>query len=101
VPQNASLLRSVLAIPGWRRASKARRRALTAMLPPRREQDQLMREAAKELYGAASAEARSSGMSALLRSWRGLHRFFALLMLAAVLLHAGAAWYFGYRWIFA
>ena len=31
----------------------------------------------------------------------GLHRFFALLMLAAVLLHAGVAWYYGYRWIFA
>jgi hypothetical protein len=35
-------------------------------------------------------------MAALLRSWRGLHRFFALLMLAAVLLHAGIyVWYFG------
>ena len=40
-------------------------------------------------------------MAALLRSWRGLHRFFALLMLAAVLLHAGVAWHYGYRWIFA
>jgi hypothetical protein len=66
------------------------------VVPPRREQDRAMRAAVKELYGAAAAEARSSGMAALLRSWRGLHRFFALLMLAAVLLHAGIyVWYFG------
>ena len=100
VPANASLLRSVLAIPSWRRVSNARRRSLQLVLPPRNEQSPQARRVAKELYKAASAEARSSGMAALLRSWRGLHRLFALAMLAAVLLHAGIAWYYGYRWIF-
>ena len=53
-------------------------------------------------YPAASAaDARASGIAALLRSWRAMHRFFALLMLSAVFLHAGVAWYYGYRWIFA
>jgi cytochrome b561 len=101
VPSNASLLRSLLAIPKWRRIARKRREALGLILPRRAELDGRQRRAVKELVGAAAAEASSSGMSALLRSWRGLHRFFALLMLASVLLHAGIAWYYGYRWIFA
>jgi hypothetical protein len=53
-----------------------------------------------EFDSAMTAETRRSGVTALLRTWRGLHRFFALLMVAAVLLHAGIAWHYGYRWIF-
>jgi hypothetical protein len=60
-----------------------------------------LRTAAAELADAATADARTDGVAALLRSWRGLHRFFALVMLATVLLHAGIAWKYGYRWIFA
>jgi len=101
VPANASLLRSLLAIPAWRRAGRVRREVLALILPPRREMSRGQRRAAKELALAAAAEARASGVSALLRTWRAIHRFFALLMLAAVLLHAGVAWYYGYRWIFA
>ncbi|HET9987228.1 MAG TPA: hypothetical protein VFQ65_01880, partial [Kofleriaceae bacterium] len=59
------------------------------------------RRAIADLVKAAAADARASATSALLRSWRGLHRFFALVMLAAVFLHAGVAWYYGYRWIFS
>jgi len=101
VPQNASLLRSVVAIPSWRRAGRKRRKAIRALLPARRTLSREQRIAAKELIRAAKAEARADGIAAMLRTWRGLHRFFALLMLAAVLLHAGIAWYYGYRWIFA
>jgi dihydropyrimidine dehydrogenase (NAD+) subunit PreT len=99
VPANASLPRSLLAIPKWRRIGRARRAALARIIPP--SSDRVLRRAARHLAAAAAAEAGSSGKSALLRSWRGLHRFFALLMLASVLLHGGVAWYFGYRWIFA
>lgn len=101
VPANASLLRSLLAIPAWRRAGSARKAMLRLRLPERRAMSRTLRAAAKELYTASAADARAAGVTALLRSWRGLHRFFALLMLAAVLLHGGVAWYFGYRWIFA
>lgn len=101
VPANASLLRSVLAIPAWRRAGRARRKTVELLLPARRERSRPLRAIAKELHRASAADARAAGVTALLRSWRGLHRFFALLMLAAVLLHAGVAWHFGYRWIFA
>jgi dihydropyrimidine dehydrogenase (NAD+) subunit PreT len=100
VPANASLLRSVLAIPAWRRAGRVRREMLVLLLPARAEMSTALRRIAKELHRASAADARAAGVAALLRSWRGLHRFFALLMLAAVLLHAGVAWYFGYRWVF-
>lgn len=71
------------------------------LVPPRKQLDRAQRRAARELVKAAAADARADGVTALLRSWRGLHRFFALLMLAAVFLHAGVGWYYGYRWIFS
>ncbi len=102
IPANASLLRSLMTIPAWRRAGRIRRDCIATLLPRRKELSRAQRRAAKELAIAAAIDARAAGMAALLRSWRGLHRFFALLMLAAVLLHAGVAWHYGYgRWIFA
>lgn len=101
VPANASLLRSLWAIPWWLRAAHERREILAMILPVRSAMSRPLRRAVSELYAASAADARASGIAALLRSWRALHRFFALLMLAAVLLHAGVAWYYGYRWIFA
>jgi cytochrome b561 len=101
VPANASLLRSLWAVPSWMRAARVRRELLEMILPLRRQMPRELRRATGELYAASAADARASGIAALLRSWRALHRFFALLMLAAVFLHAGVAWYYGYRWIFA
>lgn len=97
VAANASLLRSLFAIPAWRDAARRRRRAIAALVPRTRQS----RAAIVALEKAAAADARASGTAALLRSWRGLHRFFALVMLVAVFLHAGVAWYYGYRWIFS
>lgn len=101
VPANASLLRSLAAVPRWRGAARRRVSLIEQQLPPTRERARDLRGVVRRLRRAATDEARASGMSALLRSWRGLHRFFALLMLAAVLLHGGVAWYYGYRWVFA
>lgn len=101
VPANASLLRSLAAVPRWRRAARRRAALIEQHLPPPRERPGALRRAVRRLRRAAADDASASGMSALLRSWRGLHRFFALLMLAAVLLHGGVAWYYGYRWVFA
>lgn len=39
--------------------------------------------------------------SPLMRSWRRVHVVSAVVMIAAVLVHAGIAWQAGYRWIFA
>jgi dihydropyrimidine dehydrogenase (NAD+) subunit PreT len=100
VPANASLVRSLWAIPAWLRATRFRHQVLDVILPSRKTMSRDQKRAVKELYAAVAADARASGVTALLRSWRGLHRFFALMMLAAVFLHAGVAWYYGYRWIF-
>ncbi len=95
---NASLARSLWAIPGWRRVAARRRAALRLLAPAR--PARIDRVAWREVERAAAADARADGVAALLRSWRGLHRFFALLMLVAVGVHAGIAWHYGYRWIF-
>src|SRR5512143_1942624 len=97
VPANASLLDSLIAIPRWMRAASLRRGAIAEATPPRKQQTRMQRLAIRELEAAAALDARASGVSALLRTWRGLHRLFALLMLAAVLMHGGVAWYYGYR----
>jgi hypothetical protein len=95
VRANVSLIGAVAAIPRWRRVSRQRREtiAMIAAEAPRR----LVRAVQK----LAAADARASGMAALLRTWRGLHRFFAILMMLAVGLHIGVAWHYGYRWIFS
>ncbi|HTM19438.1 MAG TPA: hypothetical protein VL172_02985 [Kofleriaceae bacterium] len=36
----------------------------------------------------------------LMRSWRGMHRLFAILMLVTVVVHVAVAWHYGYRWRF-
>ncbi len=99
VPANANLLTALAAIPKWRAVVKARRVALSMMMPHKMTKP--LRRAERLLYRTSAAEARAQGISALLRTWRGLHRFFALLMIIAVLLHALVAWHYGYRWIFA
>ncbi|HZJ62915.1 MAG TPA: hypothetical protein VFD36_05275 [Kofleriaceae bacterium] len=99
VSANASLARSLVVVPRWRRVGRQRRQVLGMIFP--RDLDRRQRRAARRLANAAAAEAGSAGKIALLRSWRGLHRFFALLMLVSVLAHGAIAWHYGYRWIFA
>jgi hypothetical protein len=47
-----------------------------------------------------SAEVRATAAGVVLKSWRGLHRFAALLMLLLVAMHIGVAWYYGFVWVF-
>jgi hypothetical protein len=49
---------------------------------------------------AAAGEVRAHAGVALLRTWRSLHRLFALTMLVTVSIHIGVAWFYGYRWVF-
>ena len=53
-----------------------------------------------ELGALAAREVDTLAGAALMRSWRSLHRFLALLMIVSVSLHIGVAWYYGFRWIF-
>jgi hypothetical protein len=53
-----------------------------------------------ELGELASTEVDTNAGAAMMRSWRSLHRFLAIMMLVSVSVHIGVAWYYGFRWIF-
>ncbi len=102
----ARLIPAIFAIPRWRRSAKLRRRTvrnvINASVDPsrygradRRKLKKLFRSVEK----SASQEVRSIAAATILRSWRSMHRFFAILMVLAVTIHIGVAWYYGYRWI--
>jgi hypothetical protein len=55
----------------------------------------------EEASQLAVAEVRSYAATALLRTWRSMHRFLAILMMTTVLVHIATAWTFGYRWIWS
>lgn len=106
LPITASLLRSLAVLPRWRRIAYRRRVAIHMLVRDaiRTEPDRHRRRGQARLGRwvgkAASREVRSQAGAALLRSWRSLHRLFALTMLVTVGVHVGVAWYYGYRWIF-
>lgn len=47
------------------------------------------------------AEVRARAATALLRSWRSVHRLSALLMVFLVVMHIAIAWYYGFIWAVA
>jgi hypothetical protein len=107
LPADASFLRSIFTIPWWVAQARMRRRGLhkaakadrvlrlVAKADPRLAQDLVA-----ELADLAAAEVDTNAGSAMMRSWRSLHRFLAILMLLSVSVHIAVAWYFGFRWIF-
>jgi hypothetical protein len=101
LPANASHLRCLATLPRWRREAEARRDAVrivaraNGVVLESSELEALVAQAAQ----AAAAEVRAISRAALLRSWRSLHRLFAILMLLTVAVHAAVAWHYGYRWI--
>ena len=106
LPANASLVRCLAVLPRWRRIAYRRRVAIRLLVRDaiRAEPDRGRRRALARLGrwvgDAASREVRGQAGASLLRSWRSLHRLFALTMLVTVGVHVGVAWYYGYRWIF-
>jgi hypothetical protein len=105
LPANASLLQSLHALPAFLRAARDRREALRvvvlnhpAVAAP---SEPGLPRLVDEFLTLAAAEPRAAGSAALLRSWRSLHRLFAILMLLTVIVHIAVAWHYGYRWIFS
>lgn len=97
-----SLLAVVGTLPRWRR-ELVQRRAVIAQTIAHYEQYfgpevSLLAKPIAEATRIYSSEVRAAAAQALLRSWRGLHRFSALLMLLLVALHIGVAWYYGFAW---
>jgi hypothetical protein len=97
-----SLLRVVAALPGFLREARQRRSIIDRTLSDyahhfgseMRSLAQPIAECRKLYVG----EVRAAAAEALLRSWRGLHRLCALLMVLLVVMHIAIAWYYGFVW---
>lgn len=107
LPADASFLRTLVTIPSWARDAKKRRRGVTAAMRSDKTfrvlehtEPRLARAFVTELAELAAAEVDTLAGAALMRSWRSLHRFLAILMLLSVSMHIAVAWYYGFRWIF-
>lgn len=99
-PGHHSLLAVIARLPAWRRELAWRRAMIDEVLGHYQqhvpaELRRLARPIAecRRLY---AGEVRASAAGALLRSWRALHRFSALLMVSLVAMHIAIAWYYGF-----
>ncbi len=104
---DASFLRTCLTIPRWVLEARARRhgvaraaRADKLFRVLKRTEPALARAFVLEFGELAAKEVGSNAGAAMMRTWRSLHRFLAILLIVSVVLHIGVAWYFGFRWIF-
>jgi hypothetical protein len=107
LPADASFVRSVFMIPRWVFQARARRhgvrkaaRADKLLRVVARNDRSLAQRIVDELADLAAGEVDTNAGAAMMRSWRSLHRFLAILMLLSVSVHVAVAWYFGFRWIF-
>lgn len=101
-PARASLLSVLLAWPAFRREARQRRAVFDRTVADYaryfgREIRQLGRPLA-ECRRIYVSQVNAVAAEALLRSWRGLHRLSALLMVSLVVMHIAIAWYYGFIW---
>lgn len=101
-PERSTLLRVLLAVPKYYRELRERRRVIDHTIAEyarcnAREIAQLRRPLAdcRSIY---ACEVRAAAADMLLRSWRGVHRLSALLMVLLVVMHIVVAWYYGFVW---
>lgn len=106
-PARPTLRSSLGTVPAWLRQYRARKAEVRRMLAPlhqlrdlERDERRYLRAACKQLERLALEPVRAAAGASLIRTWRGLHRFMALLMIVSVTVHIAVAWVFGYRWIF-
>jgi hypothetical protein len=107
LPHDASFLRTLFTIPRWLLEARARRRGLKRAAREDKlfrvlehNDRSLARAFVAELGELASREVDMEAAAAMMRSWRSLHRFLAILMITSVTVHIGVAWFYGFRWIF-
>jgi hypothetical protein len=101
-PGGGSLIAVALALPGYLRELRERRRVFDGTVQQYaqlfgHELGQVRRRIAdcRSIY---SCEVQAAAAEALLRSWRGVHRLSALLMVLLVVMHIAIAWYYGFVW---
>jgi len=107
LPHDASFVRLIVTVPRWLLEASARRRTVRKAARADKlfralqlARPDLARDLLENLEFVASGEVDAQAGGAVMRSWRSLHRFLALLMLVSVSVHIGVAWYFGFRWVF-
>ena len=104
-----TLVRCLRTLPSWRNDTRMRRAAIQRVARLAVARDPSMALAHNEVYPAlvtetvslAVQEVRSVAATALLRTWRSLHRFLAIMMMTTVFVHIATAWSYGYRWIWS
>jgi hypothetical protein len=104
---NASIGRTLLTVPRWIWQSRARRRAVRRAARADKlfrvllhTEPKLAKSFVVELSDLASKEVDSQAAASIMRAWKSLHRFLAILMVVSVSVHIGVAWFYGFRWIF-
>ena len=107
LPYDASFVRMLFTVPRWLLDARVRRRGVKKAARQdklfravERTEPALARALVAELGDLAAAEVDTLAGGALMRSWRSLHRFLAVLMLVSVSVHIGVAWHYGFRWVF-
>jgi hypothetical protein len=104
-PARPSLIATLARLPSYRREMTQRRLVIEQTVAHYRQffgpEVQLLAKPIAECTRLYTTEVRAAAAGALLRSWRGLHRFAALLMVLLVALHIGIAWYYGFVWVFS
>jgi len=104
-PARPSLLGVVLLVPSWQREWRARRAAIDQTLALYSQhfgaEVRLLSRPIAACARLYRGEVRAAAAGALLKSWRGLHRLAALLMVLLVAMHISVAWYYGFVWIFS
>ena len=107
LPHDASFFRILVTIPRWASEARARRRSMREAARAdklfrvlKRTEPALAGAFLAELGELAAKEVDTNAGAAMMRSWRSLHRFLAILLIVSVMLHIGVAWYYGFRWIF-
>jgi dihydropyrimidine dehydrogenase (NAD+) subunit PreT len=97
-----SLFGVLAALPGFAREARQRRTIIDRTLSDyARYFGSEMRSLARPIAECRKiyvSEVRAAAADALLRSWRGLHRLCALLMVLLVVMHIVIAWYYGFVW---
>jgi hypothetical protein len=104
---NASIFRILWTLPRWVLEARRRRRAVKRAAKAdklfrvlQRTEPHLARAFVAELTDLLAKEVDAQAGGAMMRSWRSVHRFLAILMVVSVSVHIGVAWFYGFRWIF-
>lgn len=107
LPHDASFFRTLFTIPRWVFEARARRRGMRKAAKADKlfrvlthSEPRMARDFLAELTDLAAKEVDVQAGAAMMRSWRSLHRFLAILMIVSVSVHIGVAWFYGFRWIF-